>query len=114
VSLSVPTRAELCWRRTEHPGDVQLRVAGELCVWTVSCIEPALCGLVADLRPATVTLDLSGVTFIDAQGVSLLSRLADHLAAWDGRLAITEASRVVTRLLVLVGMDRELHLGGCR
>jgi anti-anti-sigma factor len=103
--LSVPVRANLCWRATDHPGDLELRVSGELCVWTVSCLEPALWGLVSDRRPATVTVDLSGVTFIDARGVALLSRLVERLASWDGSLAITEPSRVVTRLLVLAGMS---------
>jgi anti-anti-sigma factor len=65
---------------------------------------------VSDRRPTTVTLDLSGVTFIDARGVSLLSRLAQHLASWDGSLAITRPSHVVTRLLALVGIDRDLRV----
>jgi anti-anti-sigma factor len=84
-------------------------VTGELCVWTLSCIEPALCGLVSDRRPVTVTLDLSGVTFIDARGVSLLSRLALLVASWDGSLAVTQPSPVVMRLLALVGVDREFE-----
>ena len=103
VSLSVPTRSELFWRAGEHPGELQIRVGGELCVWTLSCLEPALWGLVCDLRPSTVTMDLSGVTFIDARGASLLARLAEHLASWDGCLVLTRPSHVVERLLSLVG-----------
>jgi anti-anti-sigma factor len=110
VSLSVPIRADLSWRTGDQPGHLELMITGELCVWTMSCIEPAVWGLVSDLRPVTVTLDLSGVTFIDARGVSLLSRLARHVAASDGGLIVTRPSHLVTRLLAMVGIDRELHL----
>jgi len=110
VSLSVPIRCELSWRTGEHPGEVQLLVGGELCVWTLSCLEPALWGLVCDLRPTTVTMDLAGVTFVDARGVSLLSRLAAHVGSWDGALVLTRPSHVVARLLSLVGIDRELQV----
>jgi anti-anti-sigma factor len=79
-------------------GEPGLQVWGELDVLSVLQLERALAD--GDL-PIPFVLDLSGVTFMDGVGFSLLARLAQMA---DGKLAVIlrNPSRAVTRVLTIV------------
>jgi anti-sigma B factor antagonist len=57
-----------------------------------------------------ITVDLSGLTFLDAAGIGVF--LESHLACQSagGRLVLVCVPELARRLLELVNLDRELHL----
>jgi anti-anti-sigma factor len=77
-------------------------VSGELDVLSVLKLEEALTA--ADL-PVPLVLDLSGVTFMDGVGASLLLRLAKM--GGKGTVVLRNPSRSVTRVLDIAIPDGE-------
>ncbi|MEV0386735.1 STAS domain-containing protein [Nonomuraea sp. NPDC050643] len=73
--------------------------------------KPALCTAVRQAlreRPADVVLDVGGVSFIDAQGLSAL--VVSHLMTVraGGRLRLVAVPLLMARLLRLTGLDHIL------
>jgi anti-anti-sigma factor len=85
------------------PGGEGLQVSGELDVLSVLRLEEALAepGL-----PVPIVLDLSGVTFMDGVGISLLLRLA-RMDGGAERVVLRNPSRSVTRVLAIAIPDGE-------
>jgi len=88
----------------------RLEVAGELDVAASSALRAALAELVDG--GGDVTVDLSEVTFIDSTALSVLVHGHTKLASAGGRLIVTNPSRVVVRLLHLVGLFTLLDIEG--
>lgn len=87
--------------------EVLITVAGDVDLVTVARMERAAAGYLDGLRPARVTLDLSGVGFFGAAGVSALLRLRD-LAAGGGTTLRILPSVAVRRPLLLLELDELL------
>jgi anti-sigma B factor antagonist len=89
--------------RVGYAGDVaRVTVRGELDVVTAAPLDAALTG--AERRAATVMLDLTGVRFIDCSGVRPLITAERRIRARGGHF-ILDVPEVISRLLVLVGVD---------
>jgi anti-anti-sigma factor len=76
---------------------VHVAVAGDLDLWATADVVEAL-------QPhlgASVTIDLSAVTFIDAAGLGCLLRLQEQAEAAAGTVRLGPLSRPVERLLAL-------------
>jgi anti-anti-sigma factor len=73
------------------------RLVGELDVATV---KTAQSGLVRELgKAATLTLDATGLTFMDGQGLSLLIHLGEEAKKQGGTIRLVGCSHQVRRLL---------------
>lgn len=102
---------------TEHPMfDVTMRnssccgmisVRGTLDLATVPRLNEALEWLCRQSHHQ-VTIDVSGVNFIDSSGLAAFVHAHKTLTAAGGRLALAHPSRPVQRLLSLTGLDHEL------
>jgi len=82
-----------------------LRLIGEIDVSN----GPALRGLLARERKATagdVTLDLSGLRFIDSSGIRVLLGAARELESEGRRLVVRDVPRGVRRIFDLLGVER--------
>ncbi|MEW9547441.1 STAS domain-containing protein [Nonomuraea sp. NPDC050783] len=77
-----------------------------------TCTAGALCGAVRDAlrrhRPARIEVDLTGITFIDARGISALVTSQEDAAQLGCRLAVPEVGRMVRRVLGVVGLLEQL------
>jgi anti-anti-sigma factor len=74
-------------------GDIDLATADDLRLRIIALIGSA---------PHNIGLDLSGVTFIDCQGLRALEAVHTHVRANGASLRLTGMSPVVVRLLELV------------
>ena len=87
-------------------------VAGELDMLTVrllaSTMAPHLGGLVLG---GSLAVDLSGVTFIDLHGITLLETVAEAAEAHGATFGVVGCSSRLRRLLLLTGTDSVLDLG---
>ena len=82
---------------------LRLSLSGEIDLLTV----PGVFVGVIDAQPwpgDVVTLDMSEVTFIDSTGLSMLLKVSQYLEGMGSRLALTNPSAPVMRLLTMVGL----------
>jgi anti-anti-sigma factor len=101
-----PAEATITWAIDE--GEVtSLDLAGVLCTLTVLRVRD-LIAEVAEASPAPVAIDMSGVTFIDGRGLSLLLTTQERLAVRGLGCELVNPSPVVRRLFDVVGLENLL------
>ncbi|MEU6369967.1 STAS domain-containing protein [Streptomyces sp. NPDC046931] len=81
----------------QHPDRTVITVSGDMDLQT--CPELAQAAFIIPLGGQTLYLDLSGVSFMDSSGLSLLVLLRRRLHAVGGRLAVTGLQSQPARLL---------------
>jgi anti-sigma B factor antagonist len=81
-----------------------IAVAGEIDAATAPRLA-ACFGAVAAGRPGTITVDLTGVPFMDSSGVNALVDLCALATAWGGTLVITGAAANVRRVCDLTRIE---------
>ncbi len=92
-----------------RPETVVLAVSGELDVASAPMLRTHL-GFALGDRPARLILDLAGLRFCDAAGLSVFA-MARNAASRDGAsLALAAVPRQVARLLKMTGMNRVLDV----
>ena len=85
-----------------------MHAAGEVDISTIALLEEPWVAALAR-RPASLTLDLSDVTFIDSTGLQFLLRAA--AMGGDGtRLQFRSCSPAVRRAIEICGIERHLPL----
>ncbi|HEU5111229.1 MAG TPA: STAS domain-containing protein [Micromonosporaceae bacterium] len=79
-------------------------VVGEVDLATAQILRESLLDVLREHPPAVLTVDLSGVTFLDCAGISAL--VAAHNAAVAGgcQLSVTGSRPIVRQLLDLTGL----------
>jgi anti-anti-sigma factor len=80
-----------------------LRLSGEVDSAVAPAIRHQLCSPAGD-----VELDCSGLTFIDASGLSLFVAVHRACEGRGAKLVLVNPARCVTRLLALMGVDAAL------
>jgi anti-sigma B factor antagonist len=80
---------------------VSIRVKGELDMAATPTLTQAIVGAADSSR---VTLDLSGVTFLDSSAIGALVASGREVAEAGGRLEIGPRSDIVTRVLEITGL----------
>jgi anti-anti-sigma factor len=85
-----------------------LRLTGEL---DASTCPPVRTQLTPRIQPnGRLKVDLAGVTFIDSSGLRVLIDAHREAEARDGRLILSNPSRVVLRLFEISGLLPHLHI----
>jgi anti-anti-sigma factor len=90
-----------------HLGAAVYFVRGQLDSTTAGAALGALAGAIG--QPA-VLIDLSGVTFMDGDGVAVIREVIHATHDQGGRVAIARPWRVATPVLTLVGMAGFVYL----
>lgn len=93
-----------------EPPQARVRVGGELDVLTAPRLDQEVVRLLA-LGYREIALDLAGLSFVAAGGLSALTRADGRCRAVSGRLLLTRASPGFLRLLALTGLDATLTVG---
>ena len=89
---------------------ILVRLRGELDVMSGEILRAALDG-VLDAGPMPLVVDMSGLSFADCGGLSVLIGFRRRLAARGREVALTAPQPIVRRLLRLTGMDTLFVLG---
>lgn len=88
------------------PGLAIARLQGELDLSTEPVLDRVLDRVLSEVRPRLLVLDLAGLRFVAASGVSLLVRLHARAATDSGmRLQLAEVPDAVARVLRLAGVS---------
>ena len=91
-------------------GELKLRFSGELDHHSAREAMEALSARIDALLPRRLTLDLSGLGFMDSSGVALLLRADKKMRELDGRLEVTAVPSQSLRVLRAAGADRRLTI----
>jgi anti-sigma B factor antagonist len=93
----------------DHGPHLIVRLRGELDLTEADRLRGMITGLVAR-EPRVLVADLSGLTFLDCAGLSVLVHAHQRQDTEGRRLLIYGAPPLVRRVLTLTGMDVYLHL----
>ena len=91
-------------------GRVIVVVTGDIDLVTAPHLEATLHDAIGDHRPQSLTIDVGGVAFLDAAGMTALIRTYAHAGRVDIRL--TNAQPMVRRVLAVAGLVEFLNLSG--
>ena len=108
-SNAVPTEDYLALRVSTTPDEVCIRLTGELDVSTAGHLLQLKSQLCLDGHKSIV-LDVTGLAFCDARGLSALLSLHRELERQGRRMSIRGASRRVRRPIDVTGSDSVLNL----
>lgn len=86
--------------------DRQVRVRGELDMSTAPELSAALIRA-GEGGPGSITLDLSGVTFLDSSAIGALIAAGQELGASGQKLQIGPRSAIVSRVLEITGLTED-------
>jgi anti-sigma B factor antagonist len=73
---------------------------------------PTLAATIAELPSGVVTLDMSGVSFMDSSGLRLLMEATTRARDGGGDLVVSHPSPAVARLVEISGLSEQLRLDG--
>jgi len=86
------------------PGIVRVAVIGEIDLSSSDVLRLRLLSVLSALHPHHIQVDLSGVTFLDCRGITVLVVLGQAAAHAGCRLRITNPQPFVRRILDLTGV----------
>ncbi|MCW1958246.1 MAG: STAS domain-containing protein [Mycobacterium sp.] len=84
-------------------GSVELTSIGELDLSTIDRFQTALRDAVAEAGPNPVTLDLSGVEYLDSAAINVLFDYAD-------RISVVRVNPLLVRGLSISGLDQIVEI----
>jgi anti-sigma B factor antagonist len=99
-----PLQIELS-RQADGDGNQIVSVRGELDIATAEQAY-AFISDVIDAWPAPVSVDLSGLTFCDASGLSVLARIARHARQAGRQFRLSAARPSLLKIMRITGLDR--------
>ncbi|GAA4602268.1 hypothetical protein GCM10023195_06700 [Actinoallomurus liliacearum] len=95
--------------RADPLAPTTIQLAGEIDLFTGPTLREALLSVLLRSRSLLI-LDLSGVTFCDARGLSVLVGIQNRARAMGICLALTAPRRNMSRLLNITGLDRTMPI----
>jgi anti-sigma B factor antagonist len=99
-----PLQIELSCRAGADGSQI-VSVRGELDIATAEQAY-AFISDVIDAWPTPVSVDLSGLTFCDASGLSVLAKIARHARQAGRQLRLTAARPSLLKIMRITGLDR--------
>jgi anti-sigma B factor antagonist len=87
----------------------RVTLSGELDLVSAPYLQQVLDQLCRQ-RPPDIVLDLSGLKFLSAAGLSVFLRADAHLRADGGRLILTRPGRLVRQMLAITELDTVLTI----
>jgi len=95
--------ASLDTRISRVPGEVVLTMVGEIDTLTAPSFQAAA-EVMGGGTGVTLVFDMSGVTFMDSTGLTIIAATLRRLQRLGGRLCIRGASPMMCRLLEITGI----------
>jgi anti-anti-sigma factor len=97
-------------RIEQEPSAVFARLAGEFDLSAKEKFESEMAAVTGDLQPASLVLDLGGLTFIDSSGLRTIMELYGRSRDEGFNFAVRPGRREVQSVFELTGLDRVLPM----
>lgn len=91
-------------------GAVTITLSGEIDHHGGRAMMAELDEAISTLLPRRLTLNLSGITFMDSSGIALLLRVHRHVTGYGGTLTVTAIPTQPRRVLDAAGVGRIIRL----
>jgi len=88
-----------------------ITVRGELDIASASALREALLQLLADEVVPDLTVDGSGITFVDSSGLAVLLMASRRWGQAGKRIVLRSPSRTLERIVDLTGVRRAFEIG---
>lgn len=97
---------------TTHHRDLTVALAGEIDHHRVKGLLQDLDLVLEEVLPHRLTVDCSGITFMDSSGIAVLLRLWQRMEALEGTIQVTGLPEQPARVLRAAGLQRLIPLTG--
>lgn len=89
---------------------LEVKLRGEIDHHNAVNVRSDIDGLIFDLRPKKVVLDLSEISFMDSSGLGLIMGRYALIKDLGGTLSLRAPTVAVMKILSLAGMDRMVKI----
>ena len=91
-------------------GVLEIKLTGEIDHHSAVSVRADIDGLIFDLRPSKVILDLSEISFMDSSGLGLIMGRYALIKDFGGTLTLRTPTVAVMKILSLAGMERMIKI----
>ena len=91
-------------------GVLEVKLMGEIDHHNAVSVRSDIDGLIFDLRPQKVVLDLSEISFMDSSGLGLIMGRYALIKDFGGTLSLRAPTVAVMKILTLAGMERMIKI----
>ena len=91
-------------------GVLEVKLVGEIDHHSAVNVRSGIDGLIFDLRPQKMVLDLSEISFMDSSGLGLIMGRYSLIKDLGGTLSLRAPTVAVMKILSLAGMDRMIKI----
>ncbi len=91
-------------------GVLEIKLMGEIDHHSAVNVRSDIDGLIFDLRPQKVVLDLSEISFMDSSGLGLIMGRYALIKDFGGTLSLRAPTVAVMKILTLAGMERMIKI----
>lgn len=95
---------------TNQPNSTTITLTGEIDHHGARAMMVQLEETISSLLPMHLTLDLSGVTFMDSSGIAVLLRVHRQLSQYGGTLRVSSIPTQARKVLDAAGVGRIITL----
>ena len=85
---------------------LEIKLVGEIDHHSAVNVRADIDGLIFDLRPKKLVLDLSEISFMDSSGLGLIMGRYSLIKEFGGTLSLRAPTVAVMKILTLAGMER--------
>ena len=91
-------------------GVLEIKLTGEIDHHSAVSVRADIDGLIFELRPQKVVLDLSEISFMDSSGLGLIMGRYALIKDFGGVLTLRAPTVAVMKILSLAGMERMIKI----
>ncbi|MBO5716220.1 MAG: anti-sigma factor antagonist [Clostridia bacterium] len=91
-------------------GILEVKLVGEIDHHSAVSVRSDIDGLIFDIRPKKMVLDLSEISFMDSSGLGLIMGRYSLIKDLGGTLSLRAPTVAVMKILSLAGMERMIKI----
>ena len=99
-------RVDIC----KEKAMLTVRLSGEIDHHSAVAVRSEIDGMIAELHPERLSLDLSGIDFMDSSGIGLIMGRYARMKAVGGELVILKPNSRVRRIFEMAGLERIVRI----
>ena len=108
----------MCAKRDKKPGfdseltdnELKIKLRGEIDHHSAAAVRVSIDEMIRSHAPQRLTLDMSGVDFMDSSGLGLIMGRYTLMQSLGGEVCVLDPSPATERIMNLAGMERIINI----